>query len=457
LPVLAGLRESGIVIQPFAKRWRFSARCLRFILPGLSLLGLGGYLLVWNIWAAYHFRAAQRALDLRDFGLARLHLRPCLEVWPMGVRTRFLAARAAWRSGLYDVAHEHLAVCQRLPWAPEALQRERDLIRLKRGDVTVEQSLWARVDANDPEKQLILEILIQQYVSSYRLTRALDALNLFLQCQHDDVQALLGRGWVWEQLFDFARAVADYRRAVEIDSGNDAARLRLAETLLVSGPASAALDHFARLRQSQPGTPAVMLGLARCWRQLGQCNEARQLLDELLTGLPSKRADEDAAILSERGRIALDEAKPAEAEGYLRRAVAVAPYDRQANYNLYQCLQQQGQTDEAGQYRLALKRIDADLKRIDLVLKEVLKAPYNPSLRSEAGVIFLRNGETQKGLRWLNMALEQDPWHRPAHEALANYYQRTGRPDLAARHLQLAQSGADPFSARLAADHEVAQ
>jgi Tfp pilus assembly protein PilF len=57
-------------------------------------------------------------------------------------------------------------------------------------------------------------------------------------------------------------------------------------------------------------------------------------------------------------------------------------------------------------------------------------------------MIFLRNGEPQKGLRWLGMALQQDPWHRPAHQALAEYYQETGRLDLAARHRQLAQPGA---------------
>jgi predicted Zn-dependent protease len=89
-----------------------------------------------------------------------------------------------------------------------------------------------------------------------------------------------------------------------------------------------------------------------------------------------------------------------------------------------------------------LERIDADLKRIDEVLKEVLRAPDDPSLRSEAGIIFLRNGEAQKGLRWLGMALQQDPWHPPTHQALADYYQDTGRLELAARHRQLAQPGA---------------
>jgi len=145
-----------------------------------------------------------------------------------------------------------------------------------------------------------------------------------------------------------------------------------------------------------------------------------------------------AAILNERGRLALDEGEPAQAESWLRQAVARAPYDRQANYNLYQCLRQRGRANEANQCRAALERIDADLKRIDTVLRAVLKAPSDASLRSEAGVIFLRNGEPQKGLRWLALALQEDPGYLPAHQALAEYYDHAGQPDLAARHRRLA-------------------
>jgi tetratricopeptide (TPR) repeat protein len=323
-------------------------------------------------------------------------------------------------------------------------------MQAQRGDLTVENFLWSRVEQEDSESPLMLEILIQDYVSSYRLPQALDALNRFLQRRPGDIQALLGRGWVWEQFFDFGRAVADYRRAVELDSENDAARLRLAETLLITGPARAALDHFVLLRQHRGEDPAVLLGLARCRRQLGQLKEGRSLVDELLNRLPSQAADLSptrqrgtlagasgstvAAIRNERGRLALDENEPAQAEGWLREAVARSPYDRQANYNLYQCLRQLGRTDEANQCRAALERIDTDLKRIETVLREVLKAPYDASLRSEAGVIFLRNGEPQKGLRWLTMALQQDPGYPPAHQALAEYYDHAGRPDLAARH-----------------------
>jgi Tfp pilus assembly protein PilF len=55
-------------------------------------------------------------------------------------------------------------------------------------------------------------------------------------------------------------------------------------------------------------------------------------------------------------------------------------------------------------------------------------------LRCEGGILFLNNGEEQEGVRWLRQALRLDPANRQAHEALADYYQRIGQPELAARH-----------------------
>lgn len=427
------------MIFPLADCWRTCRRYPRFFLPGLAFLGLASYLLVSNVWAAVHFRAAQQALRQRDFDRARGHLASCLQVWTTSARTHLLAARAAWRSGFYDAADEHLAICRRQQLGADALQRERALVQLQRGDTAAENVLCTRVERDDPETPLILEILIQHYVSSYRLPRALDALNAFLRRRPNDAQALLGRGWVWEQFFDFGRAAQDYQRAVHTDPENDAARLRLAETLLITGPASAALEHLETVRQRQPGNAAVLLALARSHRQLGQLKEAKLLLGRLLSRLPSGAPDRDGVVLGERGRLALDEGEPVQAERWLQQAIALLPYDRQVNYNLYQCLQQQGRTEEACPYRLSLQRMDADLQRLDKLLKEVLRAPNDAALRSEAGVIFLRNGEAEKGLRWLTMALQQDPWHRPTHQALADYYERAGRFDVAAHHRRFSE------------------
>ena len=54
--------------------------------------------------------------------------------------------------------------------------------------------------------------------------------------------------------------------------------------------------------------------------------------------------------------------------------------------------------------------------------------------------IFLRYGE-EEGRRWLLLNLQSHPNHRPSHRALADYYDRAGKPDLAAEHRRQAGAG----------------
>src|SRR5947208_2920825 len=83
-------------------------------------------------------------------------------------------------------------------------------------------------------------------------------------------------------------------------------------------------------------------------------------------------------VLLERGRLALEASDPAGAERWLRQAVTKSPYDRDARYTLYQCLKRQGKEQEAQGCLSIFERLDADLKSIDRLMRQVQKTPYNP-------------------------------------------------------------------------------
>ena len=70
---------------------------------------------------------------------------------------------------------------------------------------------------------------------------------------------------------------------------------------------------------------------------------------------------------------------------------------------------------------------------------EIQRAPHNPNLHYEAGMIALRAGAIQDALRWFESALREDPNHAPTHRALAEYYQKMGELGRAARHRDLAR------------------
>ena len=400
----------------------------------LGLIG-GGYAGSRYAWAVYHYRAGRQALERRDFTQARAHLLLCLQVWPACAEVHLRLAQAARRAGDYQAAEHHLDRCRELAAPADPAGLERMLLRAQRGDLDgVEGYLLHRAEQEGPESVLILEALAPVYLASYHLHGALYCVGRLLELEPENIQALLWHGQVMERLNRFAEALADYRHALALNPDDEQARLSLGEVLLYLDQPQDAAEHFEYLYQRQPGNAAVQFGLACCRRGLGRREEARKLLDGLVTRYPR-----EAPILSERGKLALEEGQAAEAEDWLRRAVALSPFDRRMNYALYQCLQGRGKHAEAKELRAKLERLDQDVKRLLELSKEILNKPQAPAERCEVGILCLRLGLDQAGLGWLAGALREDPWSADAHQALAEYYERSGQPGPAARHRQLAR------------------
>lgn len=413
------------------------------LLLGLVAIAAGAGFLAWYLWPDPRLAAAEQALEHHDYAAAYALLEECLQRRPHDPDLLFLAGRTARRAGQLEQAAKHFRAYRRLKGENSSLALEWSLMRLQRGDSAVESSLKARADAGGGDALLIWEALIQYYLDNYRLFAARDCLDRYLEQRPDDVQALLGRGFIWDRLFHYPEAARDYRRAVQVQPDNEGARLRLAETLAITGPPEQAAEQFEWLRQRHPDSLPARLGLARCWRQMGRTDEARQLLDALIAEGWDRRlaGQRHAGVLTERGRLALEAGDSERAAGWLRQAVTLDPHDREALYNLSRCLQQSGHDAEAREYQARYDRADADLKSLGRLTKEVLRQPHDPALRCQVGMIFLRNGEEQEGVRWLRLALREAPDYGPAHQALADYYQRTGKPELAAHHRQAAEAG----------------
>jgi tetratricopeptide (TPR) repeat protein len=406
----------------------------------LACLGVGAFASAHYVQKRYweprrHYRAATEALERRDFKGAEEHLAKCLEIWPDDAACQFLAARAARRAGDLDEAEKHLFACQHIEEATGVVsggdtKLEWALLQARRGQLLdVEPYLRARLREGHPDSLLILEVLSWELMWSGRYREAGDSLNQWLQRQPNDYEALVRRAWVAEHLFDMPSALKDYKAALAIDPKQDQVRLRVAEILVSTNRAAQAVEDLDLLRQHQPGNPAVLLCQVRCLRQLGKSAEAQQVLDNFLAAHPN-----EAPALSERGLLALEMGHPAEGEQLLRQAATRDPSNRQVNYNLYQCLQRLGKKDEAQRLAAKLAQAEAEVKRMDQLIRNVMRKPYDPTLRYEVGQIFLRNGFTEDGLRWLDTALKADPQHRPTHEALANYFERSGEHERAELH-----------------------
>jgi tetratricopeptide (TPR) repeat protein len=381
----------------------------------LALFGVAGLLLVPHGRGLYHFRAAERANARWDFDEARSHLAVCLEVWPESAPTRLLAARTARRANRLDEAERHLVRLQAAHGSSDQTAREWALLSAERGELDrVEDYLKSTVAPDDPDAPLVLEALARGYLLTDRLGSLLECTQLWLQVRPGDTHALFFRGLAWERLGHAGEAIPAYREAVAADPDNAEAQLHLGELLLTGTQGAAeALEHFERAQARRPSDVAARLGRARCHKALGNTAVARDLLDALLAEHP-----DNARALAERGRLALDENDAACAEARLRRAVALAPDDREALHGLIRALWMEDKQQEAKELEPRFQKLSADLARFQQLVQAVAKEPRNLALRTEAGEICLRHGRRDEGLRWLAGVLQVDPTYAPARAAL---------------------------------------
>lgn len=401
----------------------------------LGLIGVGVYLAGRQVWASAQLRAGRAALERHHYAEARRRLEACLRVRPDAPEVLLLSARAARRTQDFETADRRLDAYLRLRGEDDDLTVERALVRAERGEVdAVEPFCRALVARNHPATPLALEALTAGYLRSYRLEDAELSLKFWAERLPDDVQALLFRGTIFELRLNPQEALCTYRRAVELDPEFDDARARLAVNLLELVQASEALPHLEYLVSRRPDNPAYRVELARCQAQLGAHDKALELLDEVL----ARRPDHGPA-LAERGIQTLQGGRAADAEPFLRRACALMPADYQLHYQWLQCLARLGRAGELRAVQDRLKAIEDDIKRLkDIVTLHMQRAPHNPDLHYELGMIAMRAGNLRDGLRWFESALRHDPVHAPSHQALAGYYQRVGQLGRAARHLEVA-------------------
>jgi tetratricopeptide (TPR) repeat protein len=405
----------------------------------LALLGVAAVVAVPHLRAWYHLHAAVPALNQYHVSEARDHLDVCLRVWPNNVRAHLLAARAARLAGDFEAAEQQGHLCQQLEKRQsDAVVLEWALLRASMGDLgEVEDYLQTRLAKDPANAPLIWEALATGYLRMYRILEALDCLESWLKYQPDNAQALVLRGDLWKTLRSFARAVPDYERALALDPERHEVHRRLGLCLQELTRLDEAVVQLEAARRWQSNDTEVQVRLARCYSLLGRKAQARQLLDDVLAQRP-----EDGRALKVRGQLALLEGRPAEAEDWLRRAVKTLPNDYQAGWALADALGRQ--PNKYAEARVQLARAEK-LKALweemgDITHRKMSARPNDPALHCRLGVLLLDLGYTDLGERWLLSALNQDRDYRPAHAALADFYEAQKDADNAAYHRRQAKN-----------------
>jgi uncharacterized protein HemY len=104
----------------------------------------------------------------------------------------------------------------------------------------------------------------------------------------------------------------------------------------------------------------------------------------------------------------------------------------------YQALQSAGNSKLADEQLQKSERVRSQTTQLsELKTHRLAASPLDPALYVELGEILIKTGHADQGLRWLSEALSLDPAFRPAHAVIADYYEKNGKPELAAPHRRM--------------------
>jgi Tfp pilus assembly protein PilF len=402
-----------------------------------------------QVWAAYHFRAACKDLARHHTDDAIAHLARALTIWPRDPQILRAAAQAARRSGAYDEAQHFLDRYREVggPDDDDAVL-EQVLLRVEQGDIDrMSRFCQDLVHQAHPAAGQILETCTRGYARMFRLQEAEGCLQRLFEREPDSAEAYFLQAQIYDQQGRQVDSLESYRKTLQLDAERDDARLRLAALLVNLHQAAEAAPHLAYLQKRKPYLTQAWLLSARCADQLGLPDEAERLLGESLARNP-----DFAPALAERGKLALQREDPVAAESWFRQALAREPGDYETRYQLLLTLERNHKTSEAEAEQRRLERIQDDMRRIQEIATHFMQSqPHDAALHYEAGMIAMRAGSLQEGLRWLQSAVKEDPQYAPAHKALAEFYEQTGSPARASRHRRLAEAAADAATPAAAA------
>lgn len=401
-----------------SRRVKIGAALLLLALIAVAAVSAGR-----DLWADWHFRACETAVRAGDYALGQRHLDSCAKVWSSSWRCHLWRIRLARLSGRLDDASRLLlaAEVRQRDIPRELLSLEAQLLKAQQGlcDVNEETELRERVNQDHAEAPLCLHALSLGYLRLYRLYDAEDCLNLWLESQPHNIDALMHLGKAQERLSRFREATETYRKILRLKPDDRESLIRTANLLVLTNQIADAGDLIESCLQKYGNDPRVQFSAGVYRHQQGKVEEAIRLLDDLL-----KQEPRNVRGLLARGKIAVGQAEPELALPYFERALKAAPRDCQALFLAADCLIRSGRNDEGQKLQEQALRAQQDLARVGELTKTLQNRPNDADVRCEIGTLLVSFGDVGEGRLWIESALHFDPNHAGAKNALAQIQAR---------------------------------
>ena len=152
---------------------------------------------------------------------------------------------------------------------------------------------------------------------------------------------------------------------------------------------------------------------------MGNVNKAIPLLQHVMT--LNLSTVERATALSHQGQIEADAGRWADAIGNLEKAVQLDPAEASIWFALSQAYLSSGELQKSQEALERSKQVRSQRERVEEIARILVDRPGNADLRYEAGKILMNMGMKEDGAAWLQTALQMQPTHPQAREALETY------------------------------------
>jgi tetratricopeptide (TPR) repeat protein len=349
----------------------------------------------------------------------------------------FLAARAYRHLGEEPAFAKQLEIAKSLGYAANRLE--------------FEQSLLAAQTARNPNfRSQLAGMLI---AGSHELDEVFVALvqGVFAAQRDGDVEGYLQMweshdpGSPWPATFrcrlaltskDFHQALRFIQPVADRYPNFVPAYLMLGDTLSGLQQSDRAIVAYQRYKDSNPSDPLVAISLSKELSTVGKAQEGLIILEKFVG------TERDSfAIRMQLGNLYLECDRPEKTIETMSEIAQTWPEDVAVANLMSQAYYRTRDNSNATRMATIARDGQLDVQSIDARLDRLRRGVDTSAMQCyELGHIYLHKQSREHGFHWLMNALEKDVRLIPVHEDLAIYFDRTHRPDLAARHRQFVES-----------------
>ncbi|MGC8642312.1 MAG: tetratricopeptide repeat protein [Isosphaeraceae bacterium] len=331
--------------------------------------------------------------------------------WPEVARARRLLER-----GEADLAYQAVAgIRDEREGAAEGLALAAQALLL-RGKLAPARVMLERSLQIKPDQPEVVTLLSKLYLTAGEGRRAMPLLLEAVRLEPANYRPWVALAIAHQDLAETPEAVDAFTQALRRSPPPAEARKcrlgRLRAMIDLHNLEGASAD-LAELMKESPEDPKVLVQAARRAYELGNEDEASKLVDRSLRAGPD---DEDALLLRARIRFTAHRGRMAALD--LERALEIRPYNIAALHLLSQVQKNLGLAQEAALTQARLQRLrdcDTLMNRLGELI-DVL--PTDPEPRYRMGVAAMKVGMPAMALQYLKAALDLDPNHQPARDAL---------------------------------------